>query len=178
MNVMTAFNRMGCDAVPNCVPFAQDWLRREVGLPGIIETDCAGDFTDGNHGEAYVSRFCDVYLQASDLNEYNYGANVPDYTGSTHTWAEFTPSQYGGAGEYGEFAQRMRASVKRIIFAFSRCAGMNGISSNTMIKTVTPAWVGAITAADISLGVVTAAAAGWVLVDGILMFLKKRKAGL
>ena len=176
MNVMTAFNRIGCDAVPNCVPFAQGWLRREVGLPGIIETDCAGDFTDGNHGEAYVSRFVDVHLQASDLNEYNYGDNVADYTGSTHYWSEYAPQQYGGPGEYGNFAQNMRKSVKRILYAFSRCAGMNGISRNTEIRTVTPAWVVAITAADITLGVATTAALGWIAVDLVLKFLKGKKA--
>ena len=176
MNVMTAFNRIGTDAVANCVPFAQGWLRREVGLPGIIETDAAGDMTDGNHGEAYVSRFCDVYMQASDLNEYNYGDNIADYTGGTHFWPEYAPKQYGGPGEYGEFAQRMRASVKRIIFAFSRCAGMNGIDRNTEIRTVTPMWVSLITAADITLGVATTAALAWVCVDIVLKFVKGKKA--
>lgn len=172
-SVMTAFNRMGVIAVANCVEFSQGWLRQEVGLPGIIETDCAGDMTDGAHGEAYVSRICNVYTGATDLNEYNYATDAPDYTGGTHTYADFAPDE-NGEGDYGNLGQAMREAAHRILWTTVRTAAMSGMSSNTDIVRIAPPWKIGIIAADIALGVLLACSVAWMAVDQAIAFKKKQ----
>ena len=167
-NVMTSFSRIGVWAVANSVEFAQDFLRKECGLPGIVETDCAGDMTDGKHGEAYVSRIVNVYTQATDLNEYNYGDDLPDYTGSDKTWASFAPESAGGPGGYGKLGQSMRESVKRILYATVNSNAVCGMSPATNVVKITPPWEHWLSAANIISGVLMAGAVAWLVVDVIL----------
>ncbi len=164
-NTMTAFNRIGTIAVANSTVFAQNWLRNEIGLPGIVETDAAGDMTDGAHGEAYVSRIVNVYTQASDLNEYNYAADAPDYTGSTYTYASFAPASAGGPGGYGNLGQSMRESAKRILYAGLNSNAICGYSSNVRVVRVTPPWETAAKIAVAALGVCFCASIAWVILD-------------
>ena len=170
-SVMTSFSRMGTVAVANCVEFTQ-WLRNECGLPGIVETDCAGDMTDGSHGEAYVSRIVNVYTGATDLNEYNYGDDVPDYTGSTYTYAYFAPGN--GNGNFGDLAQAMRESCKRILYHTLTSNAMNSYSSNTEIISITPPWEKAVIAVNIVSGVLLGAAAVWFIATTVIDLIKKR----
>ncbi|MBP5248968.1 MAG: glycoside hydrolase family 3 C-terminal domain-containing protein [Lachnospiraceae bacterium] len=166
-NTMTAFNRIGTIAVANSRVFAQNWLRNEIGLPGIVETDAAGDMTDGAHGEAYVSRIVNVYTQASDLNEYNYAADAPDYTGSSYTYASFAPTSAGGPGGYGTLAQSMRESAKRILYAGLNSNAICGYTSNVRVVRVTPPWETAIKIVDVILGLCFLASVAWFVIDGI-----------
>ncbi len=159
-NVMTSFSRIGVWAVANSVPFAKAFLRDECGLPGIIETDCAGDMTDGSHGEAYVSRICNVYTGATDLNEYNYANDAADYTGGKVTFADYAP----GTG-YGNMAQSMREAAKRIIYATLTSNAMCGLSTNLRFKHVTPPWEYIVMGIDVGLGILTAASVAWLIVD-------------
>ncbi len=166
-NVMTAFNRIGTIAVANSVVFAQNWLRNEIGMPGIVETDCAGDMTDGAHGEAYVSRIVNVFTGASDLNEYNYAADAPDYTGSSYTYADFAPTANGGPGTYGNLGQAMREAAKRILYAGVNSNSICGYSSNVRVVRVTPPWE---IAAKVACGVIAVgfvASLAWVAVDAL-----------
>lgn len=173
-SVMTSFSRIGTVAVANSVVFAQDFLRKECGLEGIVETDCAGDMTDGSHGEAYVSRMVNVYTQASDLNEYNYGDDVPDYTGGTYTWKDFAPVSAGGKGEYGNMGQSMRNSAHRILYTVLHSNAMNNMSNNIVITRVTPPWQKTIKGVDLGLGIAVGASAAWLAVELIVSALKKR----
>jgi beta-glucosidase len=166
-NVMTAFNRIGTIAVANSVDFSQKWLRAEIGMPGIVETDCAGDMTDGAHGEAYVSRIVNVYTGASDLNEYNYAADAPDYTGSEYTYASFAPKSAGGTGEYGKLGQAMREASKRILYATLNSNAICGYSSNVRVVRITPPWQYAATAVEVVCGVLFAASIAWVILDAM-----------
>lgn len=174
-NVMTAFNRLGTIAVANSVVFAKNWLRNEIGLPGIIETDCAGDMTDGAHGEAYVSRIVNVYTGATDLNEYNYAADAPDYTGSSYTYKDFAPTEAGGKGEYGDLGQAMREACKRILYATLHSNAICGYSTNTNLIRVTPPWKIAVTVVVSGFGVLFGASVLWCVADGVWAFVKKRK---
>ena len=166
-NVMTSFSRMGVWAVANCVPFSQRFLRNECGLPGIIETDAAGDMTDGAHGEAYVSRMVNVYTGATDLNEYNYANDLPDYTGGSHYWSDYAPNA-DGKGDYGHFAQMMRESCKRILYATLTSNAMCGTSSNTRFKKIMVPWEKGIISANVILGAATLASVAWLVVDLII----------
>lgn len=173
-NVMTSFSRMGTEAVANSATFTKAFLRNECGLPGIVETDCAGDMTDGAHGEAYVSRICNVYTGATDLNEYNYAADAPDYTGSSYTYQSFAPTSEGGTGEYGNLGQAMREASKRIIYATLTTNAMNGLSSNSRIIRITPTWQKLVVAGDVVISVAFAASMGWILVTAFLDYRKKK----
>lgn len=172
-SVMTSFSRMGTQAVANCVEFTQ-WLRNECKLPGIVETDCAGDMTDGAHGEAYVSRIVNVYTGATDLNEYNYGDDTPDYTGSSYNYDYFRPGNSNG--NFGKLAQAMRESAKRILYHTVTSNAMNSYSSNTNIITVTPPWETAVIAVDVVFGVLLGASVIWFVADNTVRFIKKRRA--
>ena len=171
--VMTAFNRIGTIAVANSVDFAQKWLRAEIGMPGIVETDCAGDMTDGAHGEAYVSRIVNVYTGATDLNEYNYAADAPDYTGSEYTYASFAPKSAGGTGEYGNLGQAMREASKRILYATLNSNAICGYSSTSRVVRITPPWQYAATAVEAVCAALFVASIAWVVLDALK---EKKKA--
>ena len=174
-NVMTSFSRIGTQAVANCVPFTKSFLRNECGLPGIVETDCAGDMTDGKHGEAYVSRIVNVYIGATDLNEYNYGNDVEDYAGSGVTFANFAPNAEG-KGDYGKLGQAMRESAKRILYATVNSNAMSTMSSGMKIVKITPPWKVAVNAANISLGILLGLSALWLAADIVWRYIKANKA--
>ena len=171
-SVMTSFSRMGTTAVANSVEFA-NWLRNECGLPGIIETDCAGDMTDGSHGEAYVSRIVNVYTRATDLNEYNYGDGVADYTGSDYNYDYFAPGNSNG--NFGQLAWSMRDAAKRILYHTVTSNAMNAYSSNQEIIPIMPAWEVAVITVDVIFGVLLGASVVWFAVDNVLAIVKKRK---
>ena len=173
-NVMTSFSRIGNIAVANSDVFTKSFLRNECGLPGIVETDCAGDMTDGAHGEAYVSRICNVYTGATDLNEYNYAVDAPDYTGSKYTYADFAPTSAGGSGEYGNLGQAMREAAKRICYATLTTNAMNGMSSNIRIVRITPTWQKLMIAGNSVFGVLFGGSIAWVVVTTILDYKKKK----
>ncbi len=166
-NVMTSFSRIGTDAVANCVPFTKEFLRKECGLPGIVETDCAGDMTDGKHGEAYVSRIVNVYTGATDLNEYNYGNDVEDYTGSGITFADFAPNA-DGKGDYGNLGQAMREASKRILYATLHSNSMSTMSSGTIVVKITPEWINWVNTANLVTGVGLGVSLLWVVLDVIV----------
>ncbi|MBO5363658.1 MAG: hypothetical protein J6A46_04955, partial [Clostridia bacterium] len=179
-NVMTSFSRIGTDAVANCVPFTKKFLREECGLPGIVETDCAGDMTDGKHGEAYVSRIVNVYTGATDLNEYNYGDTDPDYTGSEYSFKSFAPKNTGadkfnGTGEYGNLGQAMRESAKRILYATLNSNAMSTMSSGTIVVKLTPPWKTWLNTANIAATAGFALSAAWIVVDIVVAISKKSK---
>ena len=178
-NTMTAFNRFGTIAVASCVEFGRNWLRDEIGLPGIVETDAAGDMTDGAHGEAYISRICDVFTGATDLNEYNYGsyeANNPDYNGSSYTYKSFAPVDKGGPGTYGKLGQQMREAAKRICYAVLHSNAICGMSTSTRIERITPPWKYVLNGSLTGIYCIAGAVVAWVVVDGILILIKKRHA--
>ena len=177
-NTMTAFNRYGTIAAASCVEFGRGWLRDEIGLPGIVETDAAGDMTDGAHGEAYISRICDVYTGATDLNEYNYGSysvNAPDYNGSSYTYKSFAPVANGGPGTYGKLGQQMREAAKRICYAVLHSNAICGMSSATQVVRITPPWKNVLSGALTGIYVFCGLSVAFVVVDGILILIKKRR---
>lgn len=174
-NVMTSFNRLGTIATATSADFTAKFLRSECGLPGIVETDCAGDMTDGAHGEAYLSRIVNVVNRATDLNEYNYGADSPDYNGSEYTFKSFAPTSAGGNGKYGNVGQAMREASKYILYSTLTTNAMNSLSSDSRIIRITPAWQKAVIAVDSIVSVAFAATIVWIVVTWILDYRKKAK---
>ena len=170
-NVMTAFNRIGTTAVANSVKIA-NILRNEFGMPGIIETDYAGDMTGGSC-EPYVSRIVNVYTGASELNETNYGVDATDYTGGTHTYADYAPGT--GKIHSGKLAKAMRSAAKSILYAALTSEAINGYTTADEIIRITPPWQVLVITGEVSLSVLFAASCGWIVVDFALPFFRKKK---
>ncbi len=170
-NVMTSFNRLGTTAVANSTEIA-NILRNEFGMPGIIETDYAGDMTGGSC-EPYVSRIVNVYTGATELNETNYGTDATDYTGGKHTYKDYAPST--GTIHSGKLAWAMRNACKSILQATLTSEAINGYSSNDIIIRITPTWQKWVIAGDVAFSVLFAASLIWPTVDSILYYVKKKK---
>lgn len=151
MNVMTTFTRMGSETAAGCRVLNEDWLRGEAGMRGFVVTDM-------------YSAVSDQLTMAHCI--WN-GNDLPD--GDIDAKAHFSQFEKGG---YGELAQRMRLSAKRILYTVVHSNGMNGMSSTTIINRIMPAWQVAVVTADIILGVL---AIGFVAVY-IVCWLKGRKA--
>jgi beta-glucosidase len=170
-NVMTAFNRIGTTAVANSVKIA-NILRNEFGMPGIIETDYAGDMTGGSC-EPYVSRIVNVYTGASELNETNYGVDATDYTGGTHTYADYAPNT--GTIHSGKLAWAMRSAAKSILKAALTSEAINGFTSGDEIIRITPPWQVLVISGEVATAVLFGAAACWVVLDLLLPVFRKKK---
>lgn len=170
-NVMTSFNRLGTTAVANSTKVAYI-LRNEFGMPGIIETDYAGDMTGGSC-EPYVSRIVNVYTGATELNETNYGTDATDYTGGTHTYKDYVPET--GSIHSGKLAWAMRNAAKSILQATLTSEAINGYSSSDTIIRITPTWQKWVYAGDIITGVLLVAAIIWPVTDSVIYFVKKKK---
>ncbi len=170
-NVMTAFNRIGTTAVANSVKMA-NILRNEFGLPGIIETDYAGDMTGGSC-EPYVSRFVNVYTGASELNETNYGVDATDYTGGKHTFSDYAPN---GTIHSGKFALAMRKAAKSILYATVKSEAINGYSSGDEIIRITPLWQKLVYTGDAVTAVLFALAVLWPVSEFVIGKIKEKKS--
>lgn len=169
-NVMTSFNRIGTTAVANSTAIA-DVLRKEFGMPGILETDYAGDMTGGSC-EPYVSRIVNVYTGATELNETNYGVDAKDYTPGKHTYGDYAPK--GGTIHSGKLAWAMRNAAKSILRAAVTSEAINGYSTSDRIVRVTPPWQTAVSSAVIAASVLFGASVLWLGASLILPFFKKK----
>ena len=109
------------------------------------------------------------------MNEYNYGNDVEDYTGSGVTYADFAPDA-NGKGEYGNLGQAMRKAAKRILYATLTSNSMSTMSSASKIVKVTPPWKVAVNAANISLGILLGLSALWLAADIVWRYIKANKA--
>lgn len=170
-NVMTAFNRIGTTAVANSTAIA-DILRKEFGMPGILETDYAGDMTGGSC-EPYVSRIVNVYTGATELNETNYGQDAKDYTPGKHAYGDYAPN--GGSIHSGKLAWAMRNAAKSILHAAVTSEAINGYSSADRIIRVTPPWQTAVISGVIASAVLFGASCLWLALSLIIPAFKKKQ---
>lgn len=116
-NVMTAFNRLGVIWSGMDKNLCTEYLRNEAGMKGFAVSDW------------YDSRY--MGLGAGILA----GNDLPD---GTREASELNKYKTG----YGELAWAMRESVHRILYTVVHSSAMNGISSNTVITTLKPTWIG------------------------------------
>ncbi len=147
-NVMSAFNRVGLTASPNSKALLTDFLRGECGMTGFVVTDMYISY-DGT-----VNRISSL-MAGNDLPDSDLDGEMiyEDYTEG-----------------YGELAQAMRLSAKRILYTVVHSNAMNGFDSDTEIEEVTPGWITTLTIIDIVQGCIAVAASSLV----ILPLLKKK----
>ena len=134
--VMTAFNRLGAQWAGAYSELLTDWLRGEAGMSGFAVTDM----------------YDDTYMVK--VNEVLAGNDIPDnYVGDD-------VSQFAAYGPNGStpnklVAQALRLSSKRVLYTVLHSRGMDGISRNSKIVTVTPWWQMALNIATYTLGALT-----------------------
>ena len=119
--VMTAFNRLGAQWAGAYTELLTDWLRGEAGMEGFAVTDM----------------YDDTYMVKA--NEVVAGNDIPDnYVGDDISqFAAYGPN---GTTPNAAVVQALRTSSKRVLYTVLHSRGMDGISSNTQIVSVTPWW--------------------------------------
>ena len=157
--VMTAFNRIGAVWSGACYPLITGWLRGEAGMSGFAVTDMyEGDYMSKPH----------EVLAGNDIPD-----NYPGTTGTavstdgSGTLLGFEFADYGpnGATPNAQVARALRESSHRILYTVLHSRGMDGISENTRIVSVTPWWQTAINVALIVFAVLSAASVILLVLD-------------
>lgn len=139
MNTMVAFNRLGATHCPANKALLTGFLKGEAGLKGFAVTDM--------YAIGYTAQQMPIFMAA--------GCDLPDgEIGKTNPYQVYKQG-------YGGFAQSMRDSAKRVLYATANSNAMNGISINSKINSAMPAWRVVLTVVDCLFGVLFAASAVW-----------------
>lgn len=114
--VMTAFNRLGAIWSGAYRELLTDWLRGEAGMSGFAVTDM--------YDNAYMVKVHEV-LAGNDIPDNLVGEDISEFTA------------YEGNAVV---VNRLRESAKRVLYTVLHSRGMDGISSNSEVVSVTTWW--------------------------------------
>lgn len=144
--VMTAYNRLGAQWSGAYYNLLTGWLRGEAGMSGFAVSDMYD------------------YSYMVGANEIAAGNDIPDGELLTNGYS-LKPYAQGGAAENAAVVQAMRESSKRVLYTVLHSRGMDGISSNMKVVSVTPWWQATLNYAEYTLMVLTALAAVLLILD-------------
>lgn len=164
--VMTAFNRLGALWAGASKALVTDWLRGEAGMTGFAVTD----MYDG----IYMSKPHEV-LAGNDIPDNYPGVTGTGTSADTHAaglGAEFAAYGPNGTTPTAQIAQAMREAAHRILYTVVHSRGMDGLSADIKIVSVTPWWSTALNAAIYSFAGISAL----LTVVMVLDILKRNKA--
>jgi beta-glucosidase len=131
-NTMTTNVRIGMKWTPLNKELLTDVLRGEWGFTGTTNTDASFTWPNG-----FVGNIIPALMAGTDNN-----------FGNTKDDASQRYLAYINEHNDGDMVLRLREVVKNCIYAWSHSAGVNGLSSNITIVTVTPGWIYAVYAID------------------------------
>ncbi len=156
--VMTAFNRLGAVWAGAYEELLVDWLRGEAGMDGFAVTD----MYDGT----YMVKVHEV-LAGNDIPDNYVGENISELTA------------YGpeGSNPNAIVVNKMRESAQRVLYTVVHSRGMDGISPNSKVVTITPWWQMTLNIATWTLTALTAIAAILLVLDLAGVKCKKAKKG-
>ena len=152
-NTMASFSRFGLEAAAACPALAEDFLRGECGMKGLIVTDAYGDMDGSQNCDPYFEQVYGTYVGGSD---------IPD-GGTPQSGEHFVKYETG----YGKMAWAMRLAAKRTMFHTLWSNAMNGISSSTQIVRLTPWWQKALYVADAVVGILFLLSAIWLITGAV-----------
>lgn len=138
---MQSYERLGLQSTMRSEAFNLGVVFDEWGFRGSIITDCTNAREDGYQGDyldqiaAGTDRFCMTNSQIVK-------AQVLDYLNKS---------------DDGDFVKYIQRAAKNYCYEISRSCMMNGMSSNTVIKHVTPWWQTTFTTLIVAFSVLTAA---------------------
>ena len=144
--VMTAYNRLGAQWSGAYYNLLTGWLRGEAGMSGFAVSDMYD------------------YSYMVGANEIAAGNDIPDGELLTNGYS-LKPYAQGGAAENAAVVQAMRESSKRVLYTVLHSRGMDGISSNMKVVSVTPWWQATLNYAEYTLMALTALAAILLILD-------------
>lgn len=144
--VMTAYNRLGAQWSGAYYNLLTGWLRGEAGMSGFAVSDMYD------------------YSYMVGANEIAAGNDIPDGELLTNGYS-LKPYAQGGAAENAAVVQAMRESSKRVLYTVLHSRGMDGISSNMKVVSVTPWWQATLNYAEYTLMALTALAAAILILD-------------
>ena len=160
--MMSSYNRVGTRVAGGKSNLLNDWLRGEAGFDGFVVTDMY-------QLQSFAS--LTFYLGMLKMPSGVFcGNDLVD--GSITSAKQFDQYKTG----YGELANRMRESAKRILYTTAFSTAVNGLDSNTEIVPVLTWWQKALIAIDVIFGVAFAASFGWFGYEFYKKNIKKNKA--
>ncbi len=143
MNIMTSYNRLGAIWSGNNYALCTTFLRHEAGVEGFVITDW--------YKSAAMNMVPGILC----------GQNLPD---GTEPAEEFDAYKPGAGNKNGAtIAWAMRESAHRILFMVVHSNAMNGIGTGTRVIVYEPAWIGALQAVVITIGVAFGISAGFMI---------------
>ena len=151
-NAMASFTRIGAKYCPASKALLTDFLRGELGMQGLVVTDM--------YSIGYKAEHMPTFLMA--------GTDIPD----GELTAQNVYEQYKTG--YGSVALQMREAAKRVLYSTVHSNAMNGYTSSTRIIPITPSWMVALIASDVTFGALWFAGVSYVTVKTIKNN-KKRK---
>lgn len=130
-NAMASYTRIGVTYCAMNSSLLEGFLKGECGLSGFVVSDM------------WINRYINEQLPLFLMN----GCDLPD--GDVNTYNLYSEYKEG----YSEVAWKMREAAHRILYACVHSNAMNGLSSNTTIRYITPKWKIALTTAKITCGI-------------------------
>ena len=113
----------------------------------------------------WINRYINEQLPLFLMN----GCDLPD--GDVNTYNLYSEYKEG----YSEVAWKMREAAHRILYACVHSNAMNGLSSNTTIRYITPKWKIALTTAQITCGILFGISVSGLLALEILQTIRNKK---
>lgn len=159
--MMSSYNRVGTRVAGGKSNLLNDWLRGEAGFDGFVVTDMY-------QLQSFASLTFYLGLLKMPAGVFC-GNDLVD--GSITNAKQFDQYKTG----YGELANRMRESAKRILYTTAFSTAVNGLDSNTEIVPVLTWWQKTLIALDVVLGVAFAASFGWFGYEFYKKNIKKNK---
>ncbi len=146
--VMTAFNRLGAIWAGSYRELLTDWLRGEAGMSGFAVTDM--------YDNGYMVKVHEV-LAGNDIPDNLVGEDIKEFTAYENN---------------AVVVNRLRESSKRVLYTVLHSRGMDGISSNSEVVSVTTWW-------QLSLNIAQYASLALTALFGLLLMIdiiKEKKA--
>lgn len=144
--VMTSYSRLGVHWSGAYYNLLTSWLRGEAGMSGFAVSDMYD------------------YSYMVGANEIVAGNDIPDGELLSNGYS-LKPYAEGGTAANAAVVQAMRESSKRVLYTVLHSRGMDGISSNMKVISVTPWWQAALNYAEYALIAITALAAVLLILD-------------
>lgn len=144
--VMTSYSRLGVHWSGAYYNLLTKWLRGEAGMSGFAVSDMYD------------------YSYMVGVNEIVAGNDIPDGELLSNGYS-LKPYAEGGAAENAAVVQAMRESSKRVLYTVLHSRGMDGISSNMKVVSVTPWWQATLNYTEYALIALTALAALLLILD-------------
>ena len=153
--VMTSYSRLGVHWAGAYYNLLTSWLRGEAGMSGFAVTDMYD------------------YSYMVGVNEIVAGNDLPDGELLSNGYS-LNKYAEGGSAANAAVVQAMRESSKRVLYTVLHSRGMDGISANMKVVSVTPWWQAVINYAEYTFAALTVLSALLLVLD-ILGENKKKK---